>query len=94
MSAADKKTNGDQARLAEAQRVVVKLGSSLLVDKDSGALNRAWLESLAAELASMRANGQEVLLVSSGAIALGRAYLGLSGTQRRLEEHQAAAADG
>jgi glutamate 5-kinase len=93
MSAADLNSNANLHRLAAAKRVVVKLGSSLLIN-DSGSLNREWLESLAAELASMRANGQEVLLVSSGAIALGRAYLGLKSNQRRLDELQAAAAAG
>ncbi len=80
--------------LTGAQRVVVKVGSSLLIDKATGRLNRAWLESLATEFVRMRANGQQVLLVSSGAIALGRAYLEMSPGQSRLEEHQAAAAAG
>ena len=61
------------ARLTDARRVVVKIGSSLLIRAADGKLNREWLESLAGELAAMIANGQEVVLVSSGAIALGRA---------------------
>lgn len=81
-------------QLANANRVVVKIGSSLLVDADSGALNRPWLESLADEIAAWRKRGQQVLVVSSGAIALGRCYLGLTPAQRRLDELQAAAAAG
>lgn len=82
------------AALAAAGRIVIKIGSSLLVDRESGRLNRAWLESVADDLARLRARGQQVLVVSSGAIALGRPYLGLGRDQRRLEDHQAAAAAG
>jgi glutamate 5-kinase len=82
------------AALAAAARVVIKIGSSLLVDRASGRLNRAWLESVADDLARLQARGQQVLVVSSGAIALGRPYLGLGRDQRRLEDHQAAAAAG
>jgi glutamate 5-kinase len=81
-------------RLNEAGRIVVKIGSSLLINKETGELNRVWLESLASELAELMANGQEVILVSSGAIALGRAYLDMQPGQRRLDEYQAAAAAG
>ncbi len=65
--------------LTQARRVVVKIGSALLVESSSGRLNRAWLETLAADIARLRARGQEVLLVSSGAIALGRRQLQLTG---------------
>ncbi len=81
-------------RLDRARRIVVKIGSSLLVDGASGRLNRAWLESLAADVAGLRRRGQEVVLVSSGAIALGRRHLGLPPGRLRLEESQAAAAVG
>ena len=77
-----------------AARLVLKIGSSLLVNNATGKLNRAWLESIADELARLRERGQQVLVVSSGAIALGRPYLGLSRGNRRLEEAQAAAAAG
>lgn len=80
--------------LADAARIVIKIGSSLLVEAESGRLNRDWLESLADEIVRLRARGQQVLIVSSGAIALGRPYLGLSREQTRLEDHQAAAAAG
>ncbi len=82
------------ASLQSASRLVLKIGSSLLVDTGSGKLNRPWLESVADELARFKQRGQQVLVVSSGAIALGRRYLGLSKDQRRLEEAQAAAAAG
>ena len=90
---------GDQSsehtkRLTEAHRIVVKIGSSLLINKETGELNRTWLESLASELAELMADGKEVILVSSGAIALGRAYLNMQPGQHRLDEHQAAAAAG
>jgi glutamate 5-kinase len=81
-------------RLADAKRVIVKVGSALLVDAEKGRLNRAWLESLVADIARMRKRGQEVILVSSGAIALGRRHLGLAQGRVKLEESQAAAAVG
>ena len=74
--------------------MVVKIGSALLVDAEKGRLNRAWLESFAADVVSLRKRGQEVILVSSGAIALGRRHLGLNAGKLRLEESQAAAAVG
>ena len=82
------------SRLAAARRVVVKVGSALLVERSTGRVNRAWLESLADDLAALRARGQELVLVSSGAIALGRRQLGLPSGKLRLEESQAAAAVG
>ena len=83
-----------ESRLAAARRVVVKVGSALLVDKSTGSVNRDWLEALADDVAAMRARGQEVVLVSSGAIALGRRELGLAKRKPKLEEKQAAAAVG
>ena len=80
--------------LKDASRIIIKVGSSLLVQPESGRLNRTWLASLAGEVARLRARGQQVLLVSSGAISLGRRYLGLRPDQRRLDEKQAAAAAG
>ncbi len=88
------RTRRDHSRLKHASRVVVKVGSSLLVEKSTGRLHRKWLQSLVREIARMRRRGQQVVLVSSGAIALGRRYLGLRPDQRRLEEQQAAAAAG
>ncbi|MBM5811348.1 MAG: glutamate 5-kinase [Gammaproteobacteria bacterium] len=81
-------------RLQQARRVVVKIGSALLVDQATGRLNRHWLETLAADLARLHARGQQVLVVSSGAIALGRRHAGLPAGRLKLEESQAAAAVG
>jgi len=80
--------------LLQARRVVVKVGSALLVDQDTGRLNRTWLETLIEDLLRMRKRGQQVILVSSGAIALGRRQLGLAKGSLRLDESQAAAAVG
>ncbi|MGC2523898.1 MAG: glutamate 5-kinase, partial [Stellaceae bacterium] len=79
--------------LAAARRLVVKIGSALLV-ADSGDIRRDWLDLLADDVARCRARGQEVILVSSGAIAVGRRHLGLADNRLRLEEKQAAAATG
>lgn len=80
--------------LGQARRVVVKIGSALLVDQASGALRRDWLEGLAADVAMLKAQGAEVVLVSSGSIALGRRILRLDPTSDRLDEAQAAASVG
>lgn len=74
-------------------RLVVKIGSALLVDEE-GRFDRAWLEHLAADIATLHKAGQEVLIVSSGAVAIGCNVLGLSRRRSRLEELQAAAAAG
>ena len=79
--------------LGDFRRIVVKVGSSLLVDAAAGRLKRTWLASLAADLAQLHAQGRDMLVVSSGAIALGRRVLKLSGPLK-LEESQAAAAVG
>jgi glutamate 5-kinase len=80
--------------LAGARRVVVKIGSVLLVEQEAGTIHRAWLNALADDVAGLVARGTEVLLVSSGAIAVGRRHLGLTKDALRLEEKQAAAATG
>lgn len=77
--------------LSSARRIVVKTGSALMAE--SGQPRRAWLENLAADIATCRGRGQEIILVSSGAVALGRASLGAAGTAR-LDQKQAAAAIG
>jgi glutamate 5-kinase len=77
-----------------ARRVVVKVGSALLVDQQTGRLNRAWLETLVEDLRRMRRRGQQIILVSSGAIALGRRQLQLPDGVLPLEQKQAAAAVG
>ncbi|MGB6445780.1 MAG: glutamate 5-kinase, partial [Xanthobacteraceae bacterium] len=65
------KTNTETPRLADFRRIVVKVGSSLLVDAQAGKLKEAWLESLIADLAVLHGGKRDVLVVSSGAIALG-----------------------
>jgi glutamate 5-kinase len=79
--------------LAPYRRIVVKIGSALLVDRSAG-LRKAWLASMVDDIAALTARGADVLVVSSGAIALGRTILGLSGKVLKLEESQAAAAVG
>ena len=82
------------APFADAARIVIKLGSSLLVGED-GAPRRAWLAGLVGEVAAMHAGGRQVVLVSSGAIALGSRRLGLArGGRASLEDAQAAASVG
>ena len=80
--------------LAGAKRIVVKVGSTLLVDSAAGAFKRDWLASLAADVAALKQAKKEVIVVSSGAIALGRRALKLKSGALRLEESQAAAAVG
>jgi len=77
-----------------SKRIVVKIGSALLVDGQTGDLRRTWLKSLCADVRALRGQGKDVILVSSGAIALGRRALGLKSGVLRLEESQAAAAAG
>ena len=79
--------------LSEYHRLVVKVGSSLLVD-ESGRLNRNWLETLADDIAYLQKDGHEILIVSSGAIAIGSGVLGINKKRARLEDLQAAAAAG
>lgn len=80
-------------KLANYRRIVVKLGSSLLVDPVDG-LKSQWLQSLLADISRLNNAGCEILVVSSGAIALGRSILGLPSSALKLEESQAAAAAG
>jgi glutamate 5-kinase len=84
---------GAVAEALRARRIVVKIGSSLLADED-GRVREAWLDGLASDLARLRARGQQAIVVTSGAIALGRRALGLTRRPQRLEEKQAAAAVG
>jgi glutamate 5-kinase len=80
--------------LPEARRLVVKIGSALLVDKETGALRAEWLRALAEDVAMLKARGTDVILVSSGSIALGRGVLALGNGALSLDEAQAAAAVG
>jgi len=78
----------------KARRVVVKIGSALLADRETGSIKGEWLAALSDDVASLKAEGRDVVVVSSGAIALGRRVLGLPHGPLRLEESQAAAAAG
>jgi glutamate 5-kinase len=80
--------------LEQFRRIVLKVGSSLLVDRARGQPNERWLAALAEDIAALHGRGADVLVVSSGAIALGRTVLGLSPGELKLEESQAAAAVG
>ena len=80
--------------LTHAKRLVVKIGAALLGDRDTGRVRSDWRESLALDLVEARKRGQEVILVSSGASALGRGLLGLPAGKVKLEHKQAAAAAG
>ena len=94
MQAKNRTRSAAASPLATARRIVVKVGSALLVDQATGRLNRAWLETLIEDLRRLRRRGQQVILVSSGAVALGRRHLKLPKGTLRLEEKQAAAAVG
>ncbi len=80
--------------LAESRRLVIKIGSALLVDQDSGRVHQTWLAALIADLAARHKQGTQILLVSSGAVAVGRRALRLPPGPLGLKEKQAAAAAG
>ena len=82
------------AAVKDAKRLVIKIGSALLVDRQTGLLRGDWLCALTEDVARVRARGTDVILVSSGSIALGRGALGLPSTELSLEQSQAAAAVG
>src|SRR5215510_11446819 len=77
-----------------ARRIVVKIGSALLVEKETGRLKAEWLAALGDDIAALKAEKREVIVVSSGAIALGRRTLGLPPGPLKLDDSQAAAAVG
>lgn len=80
--------------LSSARRIVLKIGSALIVDPAAGAPRAAWLAGVCSDIAALRAGGAEVIVVSSGAIALARRKLNLTAVRLRLDEKQAAAAIG
>lgn len=81
-------------RVATARRLVVKVGSALLTEESESRVRTRWLGALARDIAALKADGTDVVLVSSGAIAVGRGLLGLGQARLRLEQKQAAAAAG
>ncbi len=88
----DGSTNAD--RLLGARRLVVKIGSALFIDQDTGALDEDWLTALCEDVVWLYESGGQVVLVSSGAVALGARELGIDPRRARLEDNQAAAAAG
>jgi glutamate 5-kinase len=80
--------------LATAKRIVVKIGSALIVDPETASPREAWLASVVEDIAALTAKGAEIIVVSSGAISLARRQLGLTAPKLRLEEKQAAASVG
>ena len=88
-------TNKQNARtLTATNRLVVKIGSALLVEERTGEIRHEWLNKLADDIANLKSRGKEVLIVSSGAIAVGSQHLGINQQILKLEEKQAAAATG
>src|SRR5690606_20442858 len=86
----DSASNLNAERLAAARRLVIKVGSALFVDQQTGTLDRPWLEGLCEDVAALRTAGKEVVVVSSGAVALGVGELGLDPRRARLDDKQAA----
>ncbi len=82
------------SRLTSAKRIIIKVGSALLVDQKTGTIKASWLNSLVDDVADLKIAGADVILVSSGAIALGRRTLGLPKGKLKLDQSQAAAAVG
>ena len=81
-------------KVQQASCIVIKIGSALLVDADTGRVRSHWIESLAKDIALLKLDGKQVVLVSSGSIAIGREILNLASYMIKLEEKQAAAAVG
>ncbi|MEC7304398.1 MAG: glutamate 5-kinase [Pseudomonadota bacterium] len=94
MVAVNSAGNTAAAAVDSASTIIIKIGSSLLVEDSHGAVNSAWLADVASDIAMLRKAGKNVVVVSSGAIALGRRELGIDGRELALEEKQAAAATG
>jgi glutamate 5-kinase len=80
--------------LDTTKRLVIKIGSAILVDSETGHLRQDWLEGLSQDIAALKSENKDIVIVSSGAIALGRARLGLLGRKLSLAEKQACAAAG
>ena len=81
-------------KIKKVNRIVIKIGFALLVDQETDRINKEWLNSLADDIGILRKRDQDVVIVSSGAIALGRRQLGLPAGRLNLQESQAAAATG
>lgn len=81
-------------KILNAKRLVIKTGSALVTDETHGTARRAWMQSLASDVAMLKAQGKEVVIVTSGAVALGRTVLGIQEKNLKLEQKQASAACG
>jgi glutamate 5-kinase len=81
-------------RIGDFRRITIKVGSSLLVDREQGRVKREWLAALAEDIAALHSGGADILVVSSGSVALGRQVLGFPTGTLKLEDSQAAAAIG
>ena len=81
-------------KIKDAKRIIIKVGSALITDTKAGKVNQKWLDTLVEDIARLRKQNQEVLIVSSGAVALGKKRLAIADRPLRLEEKQAAAACG
>ncbi|MAR78786.1 MAG: glutamate 5-kinase [Rhodospirillaceae bacterium] len=80
--------------ISKAKRIVIKIGSSLIIDQNNGRINNEWLSILSSEINNLIRGGKEIIIVSSGAIGLGKEYLNIKTKTLKLEESQAAAAAG
>jgi glutamate 5-kinase len=87
-------TQATQRFLSDGKRIVIKIGSSLLVEYATGVIYKEWLTSLISEVVQFLTAGKQIIIVSSGAIALGRSHLNFKDKVLKLEEKQAAAAVG
>ena len=94
MVALNRPEAGAAAAIETAQTIIVKIGSSLLVEDSQNLVDAGWLAGVASDIAMLRKTGKNIVVVSSGAIALGRRELGIEGRELALEEKQAAAATG
>ncbi|MEE2661708.1 MAG: glutamate 5-kinase [Pseudomonadota bacterium] len=86
--------NRSRRQIGESKRLIIKIGSALLVDEKTGKIRNNWLTGLAKEIANLKSQGTSVVVVSSGAIAVGRSHLELSSGILALEQKQASAATG
>lgn len=90
----DTQKHGVRTEWSKSRRIAVKIGSALLTDSTNGTLKQSWLKAIGDDVAELRRQGRDVILISSGAVALGRGALGLPKGPLRLEEAQAAASVG
>jgi hypothetical protein len=88
MTAKSSVKSGKQHKLGDGKRIVIKVGSALMADESKGAVRADWLANLAAEIAKLKAGGRDVVMVSSGAIAVGRLHLASSPASCRSKKNK------